>query len=64
MIRGVQPVVGRNPFAKEGTPKADFKISRAGLFTIVKTKVILLRADLSLSSLTPVCRCPVCRRPV
>jgi len=39
MIRGVDPIVGKNPFAKEGTPKADFKINRAGLFTILKTKV-------------------------
>ena len=39
MIRGMEPIVGKNPFAKEGTPKADFKITRAGLFTILKTKV-------------------------
>ncbi|XP_078495432.1 uncharacterized protein LOC144750507, partial [Ciona intestinalis] len=39
MIRGVEPIVSKNPFARAGTPKADFKITRAGLFLIVKTKI-------------------------
>lgn len=39
MIRGIDPIVAKNPFVLPGTPKADFRIMRAGLFIIVKTKV-------------------------
>uniref|UniRef100_H2ZP84 VWFD domain-containing protein n=1 Tax=Ciona savignyi TaxID=51511 RepID=H2ZP84_CIOSA len=39
MIRGAEPIVSKNPFARPGSPKAEFKITRAGLFLIVKTKI-------------------------
>lgn len=42
MIRGAEPLVTKNPFVLDGTPAADFKISRAGLFLVFNTKVKLV----------------------
>jgi len=39
MIRGSDPIVSKNPFAKPGTPKAVYRLNKAGLFLILKTKV-------------------------
>ncbi|XP_076800960.1 uncharacterized protein LOC143445613 isoform X3 [Clavelina lepadiformis] len=39
LIRGFQPIISKNPFPNHGMPKAEFRVVKAGLFLIVKTKI-------------------------